>query len=193
MIVLEDKEVVIITPPRTGSLMLHELLCKRRHSYWIESTDKNRHTITIPNEFKRFRQMLLVRNPYPRLLGLRDELNEHLAIRQKRPLSLPEYIDRRHQFRMRHASLMTTWVDGIEACAVLHLETLKQDLADHLEINVRVPRLEADNDRDWLKVFKKVDYERLAVLYTELVPDLVYGYYHSAITPVKASAWSPCL
>jgi len=137
--------------------------------------------------------MLLVRNPYPRLLGLRDELNEHLAIRQKRPLSLPEYIDRRHQFKMRHSTLITTWVDEIEACALLHLETLKQDLAEHLDINVSVPRLDSDKQRDWLNEFKQVDYERLAVLYTELVPDLVYGYYHSAITPVKARAWSPCL
>jgi hypothetical protein len=76
MIVLEDRELVIITPPHTGSRHLHKTLCSPAWGgiYVVgpapDGISFDQHVARVPEEWWTFRKALVVRNPRTRLMGL---------------------------------------------------------------------------------------------------------------------------
>ena len=195
MIVMEDKKAIIMTPPRTGSEMLHRLLCKRNQTYWVCSQDphgrQNRHTTDIPIEWKTYDQFIVVRNPWVGLLGLYDEHNRCRANRSKKPWSLSEYIDRRNELSWRHSWTQTHWSQGLEIAGVIHHDSIPEDLRRHLKIESRVP-IDFHPRTRWKDDYKSIDYDRLVSLYLDFVPDLIFGYHDKAITPIIARTFAQC-
>ena len=189
MIILEDKEAVILTPPRTGSLMLHRLLCRRKNSYWVCSNDphgfQNRHSTDIPMEWKTYKRFIVVRNPWQRLLGLYEEHNRWSQHRSQSPWSFIEYLDRRSELNWRHTWTLSGWASGLDIDGVIHHESIPEDLRTHLDIHARVP-IDFHPRTRWRDEYKLVDYDRLVDLYLRFVPDLIYGYHDEAITPIVA-------
>jgi len=195
MIVLEDKKAVIMTPPRTGSEMLHRLLCHRKQAYWVCSQDphghQNRHSTEIPLDWKTYDQYIVVRNPWIRLLGLFEEHNRFLVSRSKNRWTLTEYLDRRSELSWRHNWTLSHWAQGLEPKGLIHHESIPEDLRKHLKIMSRVP-IDFHPRNRWKDEYKALDYDRLVSLYMELVPDLIYGYHDRAITPIMARTFQQC-
>ena len=192
MIILEDKQAVILTPPRTASEMLHRLLCRRNNSYWVCSTDphgyQNRHSTDIPMEWKTYKRFMVVRNPWERLLGLYDEHNRCRVARSQSPWSFVEYLDRRSELTWRHQWTLSGWASGLDIDGIIHHESIPEDLREHLKITVRVP-IDFHPRTRWKDDYKLVDYDRLVDLYLKFVPDLIYGYHDEAITPLIAKTF----
>jgi hypothetical protein len=75
LIVLEEKDLVIITPPHTASRHLHKALCGPPHNgRWICGPNPagtwDHHVVVVPSEWQDLRRVLVVRNPMTRLVGL---------------------------------------------------------------------------------------------------------------------------
>ena len=189
MIILEDKETVILTPPRTGSEMLHRMLCTRRKAYWVCSIDphgyQNRHSTQIPMEWKTYRKLMVVRNPFIRLLGLYEEHRRCREFQKKPPWSMIEYLDRRSELSWRHTWSISHWSKGMDVDGYIHHESIPEDLRSQLKISQRVP-IDFECRANWKQDYRHVDYDRLCDLYLSLVPDLNYGYHDDAITPLVA-------
>jgi hypothetical protein len=193
MIILEDQEAVILTPPRTASEMLHRLLCRRKNSYWVCSTDphgyQNRHSTDIPLEWKTYKRYIVVRNPWQRLLGLYEEHNRFRKFKNKPPWTFTEYLDRRSELSWRHTWTQAHWAQGLEIDGVIHHDSIPEDLKTHLNINARVPIHFHPRTR-WKDEYKMVDYDRLCSLYVYFIEDLIYGYEQDAITPIIARTFT---
>ena len=192
MIILEDKEAVILTPPRTGSEMLHRTLCGRKDRYWVCSIDphgyQNRHSTEIPMEWKTYSRYIVVRNPWQRLLGLFEENNRWRQYRAQSPWSFIEYLDRRSELNWRHTWTLSGWASGLDIDGVIHHESIPEDLRSQLDIHARVP-IDFHPRTRWKDEYKLVDYDRLVDLYLRFVPDLIYGYHDEAITPLIAKTF----
>lgn len=75
MILLADHKLCILTPPKTGSTSLHQLLCGGRHRGWGvvgPSMDGrvDKHTCALPAEATTYRLAAVVRHPLDRLVSL---------------------------------------------------------------------------------------------------------------------------
>lgn len=75
MIVLENKQLVILTPPHTASKNLHEALCRPPHNgLWVVGRNPDGHIdhhVSIASEpWLHFRIACVVRDPLERLRGL---------------------------------------------------------------------------------------------------------------------------
>ena len=193
MIILNDLETILLTPPRTASFALHTALCKRPNTFWCMSIDphgyQNRYGTTIPHEFKSYRQVLVVRNPYTRLLGLFDEYNRYLISNQKKPITLIEFLDHRKALWWRYHWNISRWVQGMDVTGMIHLESYAADLKQVLGISIRLPKPEISRAK-WMNDFKCVDYQRLVDLYHEILPDVIYGYDRKSLTPLIAQMFN---
>jgi hypothetical protein len=193
MIILNDLETIVLTPPRTGSFALHTTLCKRPNAFWCMSIDphgyQNRYGTTIPHEFKSYRQVLVVRNPYTRLLGLFDEYNEFLVRNSKKPITLTEFLDQRQSLWWRYNWTISRWVQGMEVTGMIRVESYAADLKRVLGIKTRMPKATTSRSK-WMNDYKSVDYHRLVDLYHELLPDVIYGYDRKSLTPLIASMFN---
>jgi hypothetical protein len=97
LIVLESKQLVILTPPHTASKHLHEALCCPPHNgLWVvgHNADGNvDHHVAIPSEpWRHFQVVCVVRNPLERLRGL---WVHHLVYARRQgfpPLLWPQYV-----------------------------------------------------------------------------------------------------
>lgn len=80
MIVLPDRRLLILTPPHTASRSLHYGLCGQlpgaiwRDGPSPDGTTVDHHTSTIGAEHTHFTRVLVVRNPFTRILGLWSHL-----------------------------------------------------------------------------------------------------------------------
>lgn len=75
MIVLDDSQTVIITPPHTASGNLHRALCGPPHNgRWVCGPSPSgvwmHHVVDVPTEWRHYRRLLVVREPLNRLVGL---------------------------------------------------------------------------------------------------------------------------
>ena len=82
MIVIPSKQLLILTPPHTGSRVLHHVLCTQvPGAIWCNGTTpdgliQDQHTMMICPEFKFFTRYLIIRNPYERIFALWQHLVE---------------------------------------------------------------------------------------------------------------------
>lgn len=76
MIVLEDRELVILTPPHTASGNLHRALCGSEFGgHWAigptpDGSGHDHHIMKLAEGWKDFRVALVVRHPLDRMIGL---------------------------------------------------------------------------------------------------------------------------
>lgn len=78
MIVITDRKIIFVTPPKCGSSTLHKHFCINNNKYVIGPqfdsrngrTAIDKHTYIIPYEFLKFEKYIFVRNPYTRAVSL---------------------------------------------------------------------------------------------------------------------------
>lgn len=75
MIILHDAKTLIITPNKCASTSLHMYFCNKPDTIWMngpvgETWTMSQHTTMIPSNFSSYRKVLIVRNPWERLVSL---------------------------------------------------------------------------------------------------------------------------
>lgn len=75
MIVLKKSRLIIATPPKCGSTSLHAQFCEQQDNVFVIGpqfgTDEiNKHTMSIPFEYRKYRRAMTVRNPFTRAISL---------------------------------------------------------------------------------------------------------------------------
>ena len=193
MIVLTGEKLVIATPAGCSATKLHVELCNRRGNYWIpQANDTGGYDdfgVEIPTQFKSYNRAVLVRNPYTRIMELREQYNKTRAAKSDSttgvyaPLSLGEYIDK---VKLMRVPLLRDWAAPMEQYHQIHYEQIEKDIRrlTGLRINCGV-----DQRAGWRKRFSKLTPERLIFLYEYFIGDIVkFGYTTKAIGPVEAQA-----
>lgn len=70
MIILPEREIVIITPPKTGSNYLHHAITEKFWVYGQTGEHVTQHSTIVPEQFKDFDFYVSARNPYYRLFSI---------------------------------------------------------------------------------------------------------------------------
>ncbi len=74
MVILPDRHVVIITPPKCGSTSIHTYYQERGGIWCIgpqgDKQEIDKHTVHVPFQFKDYRKYVVIRNPKDRFLSL---------------------------------------------------------------------------------------------------------------------------
>jgi hypothetical protein len=71
MIVLQDRRLVIVTPPKTASTALHQALCgPGRPGLWLRDAARDKHLTSIPEPYRDWPALITVRNPFDRVVSL---------------------------------------------------------------------------------------------------------------------------
>lgn len=97
MIAIVDREIIVLTPPKTGSTSLHVSLCRRENAVWIESNEPDgvqHHTKIVPPRFSGFKRVVLARDPYERFLSLWGHHQRHCLQHGEEVGTFDEHIDR---------------------------------------------------------------------------------------------------
>lgn len=166
MIVIPDKQIVIITPPHTASGNIHRSLCSPEFGgLWVNSPNPegipDQHGHGLSAAWYGFRQVLVVRNPLDRLVGLflhhewASEHNPHLLTRPG--LTWVEFVEAVVTDDTTKLNWMFRWTItrliefAYRIDRVVRFESLQADLASHLgsTINIAPPYHDANPLADW--------------------------------------------
>tara|TARA_R110000744_G_scaffold63453_1_gene130578 strand:- start:2519 stop:3115 length:597 start_codon:yes stop_codon:yes gene_type:complete len=193
MIILTSEKLIIATPDGCDGSALHVELCDRRGAYWIPQVnsigDYDDFGVEVPRQWKDFDRAVLVRNPYTRLLALREKYNKFRASKSDSttgvyaPLSLGEYVDK---VKMLQVPLINDWAAGLEAYTQIHHESIEKDIRKLTGLRIQCP---VEHFGPWRKRFEKLSPEQLIFLFEYLIGDIVkFGYTTKAIGPIEAQA-----
>jgi len=193
MIILSGEKLIIATPAGCSATKLHVELCNRRGNYWIPQANNlggyDDFGVDIPKQFKDFKRAILVRNPYTRLLSLREEYNERRAAKSDSttgvyaPVSLGEYVDK---VKLMRIPLICDWAAPLEQYSQIHYESIEKDIRQLTGLRINC---EVNHRAGWRKRFSKLTPERLVFLYEYFIGDIVkFGYTTKAIGPIEAQA-----
>jgi len=193
MIVLSIEKLIIATPAGCSGIDLHIELCNRRGNYWIpQANDTGGYDdfgVEVPKQWKDYKRAVLVRNPYTRLLALREEYNQCRAAKSDSttgvyaPVSLGEYVDK---VKLMQIPLIRNWAAPMEQYSQIHYESIEKDIRQLTGLRISCP---VDHQTGWRKTFSKLTPERLIFLYEYFIGDIVkFGYTTKAIGPVEAQA-----
>lgn len=96
MIVFEKKQIVIVTPPHTGSGSLHRV-CHAMGAHWVigptpDGAGFDHHCAIVGNAWKDYKIALVVRDPVERLVGLYYHYQWWCLSRGEEPLTLDDYV-----------------------------------------------------------------------------------------------------
>ena len=138
MIVLEDRELVILTPPHTASGNLHRALCSERFGgRWAigptpDGAGFDHHTIQISEGWKDFQTVLVVRHPLDRLIGLYEH---HQEISKQSGwdlipwwLFVAQVLERHPDVSWFYRTTIVDLVGDVKIDQVIRYETLGSDL-----------------------------------------------------------------
>jgi len=97
MILLPDKKILLITPPRCGSTSLHYALCEQGNGVYVMGPQLDaarhieKHTFALPHQAIHYKKYIVVRNPYDRITSF----YAHYSKYTDKPLTFAEYIETR--------------------------------------------------------------------------------------------------
>lgn len=141
MIVLEDRKLVILTPPHTASGNLHRALCGLEFGgKWVigptpDGTGYDHHVMRVAEGWRDFRIALVVRHPLDRLIGLYEHHQEAARLNSWLPIAWWQFVamvlekntDLSWFYRTTISTLMPSRVDH-----VLRFESLAAELCELL-------------------------------------------------------------
>lgn len=157
MIVLEDRELVIITPPHTGSRHLHKTLCSPAWGgIYVagpapDGISFDQHVARVPEEWRTFRTALVVRNPRTRLMGL---FRHHNWWQQTKGLPDMRWADFIH-FVARDDAGAVSWmyrftisrlIQNLQFDSLIRFESLADDVSTLVGSDVKIsPQYQYDD------------------------------------------------
>lgn len=155
MILFCDRELVIVTPPKTASDSLHRLLCSppwdglavvgRSRTGQID-----KHLAELPAECLGFRVLATVRNPYDRLVSLYHQFSRHETYWGRAGLAFWDFCNRvgrpdepipehTHALANLYRLNQVQWLDGLQP-ELVRVERLAAGLKSHGLAVEDVPR-----------------------------------------------------
>ena len=178
MIVMEDRKIVIITPPHTASGNLHKTLCKPPYSaYWVlgkwakKQRKPDHHSAVVPGAWIDYNIALVWRDPIKRLGGLFLHLNWwRTKKRNKDSMTWDEFIEHvisgeSSEVWEFYCARIADFVKNTRVDTVIRFSNLNDDInkllcdtialppANHHEL----PAIDSSNLTEWAKP----DYELL--------------------------------
>ena len=153
MIYIEDKNIVIITPPHTASLNVHKGLGD--NAYWVLGEDPfdensiNHHCVKVHNVWKRKKLIgeplqiyIVCRNPYTRLVGLflHYEWSQKKGL-IKKYICWEEFVYNRDKLNWMFNKTIAEFIkaSGLENYEIIRYERLEEDLSKILKHEVSLP------------------------------------------------------
>jgi hypothetical protein len=153
MIYIEDKNIVIITPPHTASGSMHKGL--GREAYWVLGPDPfspesiNHHCAKLHSSWKkredlgkRLKVYIVCRNPYTRLVGLflHYEWSQDKGLIRDY-LCWEEFVYNKHNLIWFFNKTITEFIkaSGLENYEIIRYENLEEDLSKILGHEVSLP------------------------------------------------------
>ena len=128
MIVNEEQQWLVATAPRCAALAVHQALAPLPGSRWVVgvNTDNwaDHWTTRVPHEWKTYRRVIIVRNPYTRLLSLADHYNRLRVSQGHKPWELDQFVGERHRLNWFYSMTQTEWAAGLKPCDVIQVENL---------------------------------------------------------------------
>ena len=194
MIVDHENRLVIMTAPGTNADAIHRALAGIPGNVWVIGVNMDgwadSHTTRIPMNWDSYERAIVVRNPYTRLLRLREVYNEYRRTIEGRPkpYSLREFLDHRPRLTWKYSTSCKEGAAGFNPVRVLKYEKLGEELRTIYpgrRIRLELPQIE-----NWRQHYRHLNYDRLVELYNEEIYDISYGYFDEAITPTLAAAYT---
>ena len=187
MILLIERRIVILTPPKTASDSLHRALCSGYGGVMVVGDSMypgnvDKHTTKIPNEASGFKVLATVRQPLDRLVSLYC----HYARTESEfygrwSMAFWEFVNRVVRDRRvtgfpvdaMYCLTQAQHLNGITTDGLLRCESLEADLVTH-GIDVRLTRENTSHRRPWRDYF---DAGLLATVQPWAAPDCErFGY-----------------
>lgn len=148
MILLPDKEILLITPPRCGSTSLHHALCQESNGVYIMGPQLDaarpieKHTFAIPHQAIHYKKYIVVRNPYDRI----SSFYHHYCKYSKNPIGFRDYIEQRVIPHIDPDCYPITSI-LLEYDAYLKIEQINVQLKI-IGIDVEIPKLNVSDIKD---------------------------------------------
>jgi hypothetical protein len=150
MIVLRDKEILIMTPPHTASRNLHYSCCEQLRAVWFAGPNPDglidHHTNCYIQEFDAWKKFIVVRNPFYRIVGLWHHLVDWCSYNGNGCCDFSKFVGMVHKddkeqlswmYRYTISRWLTQRIDG-----VIRYENLELDLENigiKIELNQSKP------------------------------------------------------
>lgn len=164
MILLEDRQLVILTPPHTASGNLHRALCGPWFGgRWVigptpDESGFDHHVMTVAEGWRSFRVAVVVRHPLERLIGLYEHHQHTAQLQGWEPIAWWQFVamvlERNTDLSWFYRSTISELLDRskTQPRVVLKYETLNESLAELLGEPVDLPTDRTD-DRNYDEYF----------------------------------------
>ena len=139
MIVLEDRKIVILTPPHTASGNLHRALCGTEfNGRWAigptpDAKGYDHHVTQVAEGWREFTVALVVRHPLDRLIGLYEHHQEEARIHNWQPISWWQFVamsmEGNQDLSWFYRTTIHQLVGDTRIDCVLKYETIVEDIA----------------------------------------------------------------
>ena len=179
MIILDSHRIVMLTPPRCGTHVLHAAYCclGGQHVIGPSSFDPpvSWHTVVIPPIAAEYRVLGIVRHPLDRLVSLYHHLCHYHAGQGWGAPGFTEFAWQlcRDELPKLYTTSLTQFYAPVPTWLPIHWERLAEDLRIH-GLGRALPRLEVSVDRrDWRGYYTA---ETLARVREHFAADFAYGY-----------------
>lgn len=177
MIVLDDKKIIIITPPHTASGNLHRALCSPEHrAFWYvgpspEDWSPDHHYSKVANGKKGHHTALVVRHPLDRLVGLwwhyvyACKYLSDLTTWWQFPQFVEEVAAGNMDLFYIYRWTMKQLVSGQRIDSLIRYESLQEDINKLIgtEVKIEPPYGNTANRVPWQQMFRKQRTAQLAI------------------------------
>lgn len=164
MIVLEDRELVVMTPPHTASGNLHRALCApSMGGFWAigqtpDGKGYDHHVTQVSEGWRDFRVAVVVRHPLDRLIGLYEHHQESAKLNGWQPIAWWEFVaivlSRHPDLSWFYRTTISELIGDQVPDVILRYESLAADL-EQLFGNVVLPSGWTEQ-RDWSAYYAQI-------------------------------------
>ena len=165
MIVLEDRELVIITPPHTASGNLHRSLCSSKFGgCWAigptpDGKGFDHHTAELATGWSKFKVAVVVRHPLNRLIGLYEHHQHSSEKNGWSPISwwmfVAQVLEKHKDISWFYRTTISDLIKNARVDVVLKYESLGNDVEALL--GEQVPILSGwTENRDWSAYYSQI-------------------------------------
>ena len=163
MIVFEDRQLVIITPPHVASGNLHRACCDQLGAKWAigvtpDGKGYDHHVTQIAEGWRDFGVALVVRHPLDRLIGLYEHHQQASRRHGWQPIEwwmfVAMVLENHPDLSWFYRTTISALIGDTQIDAVVRYESLSEDLAELLCENVLLAPGWVDQ-RHWPSFFRQ--------------------------------------
>lgn len=165
MIILPEREILIVTPPKTAGRSVADALCRSGQAIVavgpsMDGRGVDTHNVEVPTNYKHCKRLALVRHPLDRLVSLWHHLVRHDALWGRATQAFWFFANRVAKgeepdpfYRWN----LTRQLETLEDFAPIHFESIVTELAAHgisLPEGASLPHIGESTRWPWPKCFE---------------------------------------